>query len=116
MAYLWRIPELAQGNVEGWLAALNRLDRLRPSHVVSAAVSISTEPDSLPEALTATPACLAALREGVLQAMDDGHQPQEPGLVPLAAFARWAGYAERHAFNVQRAWRELEPVWMDRKQ
>lgn len=114
LAYLGRLPELAQGSVEGWLAALDRLDRLKPMHVVSAVVSSATEPGALPEALAATKAYLTALRKGVLQAMDEGHQPQEPGLVPLAAFAHWAGYAERQAFNVQRAWRELEPVWMDR--
>lgn len=117
LAYLGRVPELSQGSVDGWLAALDRLDRLKPQHVVSAAVSSSTVSGGyLPEALTATRAYLTALRQGVLQAMDDGHQPQEPGLVPLPAFAHWAGYAERHAFNVQRAWRELEPVWMDRGQ
>ena len=34
-------------------------------------------------------------------------------LATVPGFAAWAGYAERHAFNVQRAWREMEPVWMD---
>ncbi|OAD42023.1 hypothetical protein LPB72_12240 [Hydrogenophaga crassostreae] len=114
LAYMGRIPELSQGSVEGWLLALNHLDQLKPLHVVSAVVSSSQERGSLPEALIETRAYLTALRQGVLQAMDEGHQPQEAGQVPMPAYAHWAGYAERHAFNVQRAWRELEPVWMDR--
>jgi len=113
LAYLGRIPELSQGSVDGWLAALDHLDQLGPLHVVAAVVSSSSQEGTLPEALMATRTYLTALRQGVLQAMDEGHQPQEAGLVPMPAFAGWAGYAERHTFNVQRAWRELEPVWMD---
>ena len=113
LAYSGRIPELSQGSVEGWLAALDRLDALVPAHVVSASVSSAPRQGELPEALRVTRAYLGALRSGVLRAMDEGRQPQEPGLVPLPAFAAWAGYKERHMFNVQRAWRELEPVWMD---
>lgn len=113
LVYDGRVPELSQGSLLGWLAALDRLDALAPRHVVSAALSSAAPPDGHPEAVDATRAYLTALRQGVLSAMDQGHQPQEAGLVPLPAFAAWAGYAERHAFNVQRAWRELEPVWMD---
>ena len=113
LVYGQRIPELSQGRVDGWLQALNRLEALRPVYVVGASVSSVAEPDRLPPALTDTRAYLQALRAGVLRAMDEGRQPQEAGLVPLPAFAHWAGYAERHAFNVQRAWRELEPVWME---
>jgi glyoxylase-like metal-dependent hydrolase (beta-lactamase superfamily II) len=114
LAYLGRVPELSQGSVDGWLAALDHLDALAPTHLVAAAVSSAPGEGGLPEALRATRAYLRALRQGVLQAMDEGHQPQEAGLVPLPGFAGWAGYRERHLFNVQRAWRELEPVWMDR--
>ena len=114
LAYRGRVPELSQGSLEGWLAALDHLEALAPAHVVSAAVSSAPDEGEMPDALRATRAYLGALRSGVLRAMDEGHQPQEPGLVPLPAFAGWAGYTERHLFNVQRAWRELEPVWMDR--
>ena len=114
LTYLGRVPELSQGSLEGWLTALDHLDALAPTHVVSAAVSTASSEGGLPEALRATRAYLSALRQGILQAMDEGHQPQEPGLVSLPAYAGWAGYKERHSFNVQRAWRELEPVWMDR--
>jgi glyoxylase-like metal-dependent hydrolase (beta-lactamase superfamily II) len=113
LVYQGRVPELSQGSLDGWLSALDHLDTLAPERIVSAAVSEQSKPGKLPEAMHATRAYLAALRAGVLQAMDRGHQPQESGLVPLPAFADWAGYAERHTFNVQRAWRELEPIWMD---
>ena len=113
LVYAGRIPELSQGSVEGWLAALDHLDALVPAHVVSASVSSTHRQGELPESLRVTRAYLSALRSGVLRTMDEGHQPQESGLVPLPAFAGWAGYEERHMFNVQRAWRELEPVWMD---
>ncbi|MEZ5705542.1 MAG: MBL fold metallo-hydrolase [Burkholderiaceae bacterium] len=114
LVYSRRVPELAQGRLDDWLVALDHLEALAPAHVVSAAVSSRERAGDLPEALSETRAYLMALRQGVLQAMDEGHQPQEAGLVPLPAFSSWAGYAQRHAFNVQRAWRELEPVWMDR--
>ncbi|MEZ5702121.1 MAG: MBL fold metallo-hydrolase [Burkholderiaceae bacterium] len=114
LVYSRRVPELAQGRLDDWLVALDHLEALAPAHVVSAAVSSRERAGDLPEALGETRAYLMALRQGVLQAMDEGHQPQEAGLVPLPAFSSWAGYAQRHAFNVQRAWRELEPVWMDR--
>ncbi|HEY9096209.1 MAG TPA: MBL fold metallo-hydrolase, partial [Hydrogenophaga sp.] len=126
LVYSRRVPELSQGSLDAWLLALDHLDALAPAHVVSASVSSAERwgdtagegagagAGKPPEALRETRAYLMALRQGVLQAMDEGHQPQEAGLVPLPAFSSWAGYAQRHAFNVQRAWRELEPVWMDR--
>lgn len=113
LVYDGRIPELAQGRLDGWLAALDRLQARGARQVVSAVVSVTTQPGQPPAALGATRAYLQALRYGVLQAMDAGYQPQEAGIVDLPAFRGWAGYAERHGFNVQRAWRELEPVWME---
>jgi hypothetical protein len=47
-----------------------------------------------------------------LKAMDDGMQAQDAEKLALPAYRDWAGYAERQSFNAQRAWRELEPVWM----
>lgn len=113
LVYGERIPELAQGRLDGWLDALDRLHALGPTQVVAAVVSVATEPGQAPPALLGTRTYLLALRQGVLRAMDEGRQPQEAGVVDLPAYRSWAGYAERHAFNVQRAWRELEPVWME---
>lgn len=107
-----RVPELAQGSVDGWLAALERLAAPRPRVVVSSVVSRAVAPGGLPPALTDTRRYLTDLRTSVLQAMDQGLQASESGTVTLPAYRAWAGYTERHNFNVQRAWREQEPVWM----
>jgi glyoxylase-like metal-dependent hydrolase (beta-lactamase superfamily II) len=112
LAYDGRVPELAQGRVEDWLSALTRLEALKPRQVLSTVWSRGRE-QAPPPALAATRGYLQSLRERTLQAMDEGAQPQEIERVNLPAFQHWAGYRERHGFNVQRAWRELEPVWMD---
>lgn len=113
LVYGQRLPELAQGSLDGWLAALDRLASLRPAVVLGNTVSVA-DPGALPPALQSTRAYLDDLRGTVLQAMDGGQQAHEAGQLPLPAYEGWAGYAERQGFNAQRAWRELEPVWMDR--
>lgn len=112
LVYGQRLPELAQGRVDGWLAALERLKALRPAVVVGQTVSRADAAHPLPPALSATHAYLTDLRALVLRAMDEGRQPQEAGALELPAYADRAGYVERQGFNAQRAWRELEPVWM----
>ena len=114
LVYQHRVPELAQGQLDGWLAALERLQAQRPRHLISTLWSPAPSHEAPPPALAATRAYLAALREQTLRAMDQGVQPQEIDKVELPAFRDWAGYGARHGFNVLRAWRELEPVWMDR--
>ena len=113
LVYGERLPELAQGRVDGWLAALDRLAALRPRVVVSNVVSHAAVPGSLPPDLTSTRRYLSDLRSGVLQAMDQGQQASDATVVDLPAYRSWAGHSERQGFNAQRAWRELEPVWMD---
>jgi glyoxylase-like metal-dependent hydrolase (beta-lactamase superfamily II) len=112
LVYRDRVPELAQGHLEGWIAALDRLQALAPKQVIGTVWSVAVG-SGVPSALLDTRAYLGALRETTLQAMDAGAQPQETGRVALPAFSDWAGYEARHGFNVLRAWRELEPVWMD---
>lgn len=112
LVYRGRVPELAQGHLDGWIAALDRLMALAPQQVIATTWSVAPATGS-PPALQDTRAYLAALREKTLQAMDEGAQPQEIDRVALPAFSSWAGYGARHGFNVLRAWRELEPVWMD---
>ena len=114
LVYGDRVPELAQGRLDGWLDALDRLQARRPRHLISTVWSTAPSREGPPPALVATRSYLAALRERTLRAMDEGVQPQETGQVALPAFRHWAGYDARHGFNVLRAWRELEPVWMDR--
>lgn len=114
LVYGQRLPELAQGSVDGWLAALDRVAALRPAAMVGNTVSVATEPDALPPALVSTRQYLADLRAAVLDAMDIGKQAHEADSLALPAYTSWAGYAERQGLNAQRAWRELEPIWMER--
>lgn len=112
LVYQDRVPELAQGHLVGWIAALDRLQALRPRQVIGTTWSVAKGAGP-PPALGDTRAYLSALRDRTLQAMDEGRQPQEIDRVALPDFQHWAGYGARHGFNVLRAWRELEPVWMD---
>jgi glyoxylase-like metal-dependent hydrolase (beta-lactamase superfamily II) len=114
LVYPDRVPELAQGHLDGWIAALERLQALGPKQVIATTWSVAGAAGP-PPALQGTRDYLVALRNKTLQAMDEGGQPQNIDRVALPAFRHWAGYGERHGFNVQRAWRELEPVWMDRQ-
>ena len=114
LVYEGRVPELAQGSLDGWLAALPRLQALRPQQVIGTVWSRAPAAEAPPPALGATERYLKGLRARVLLAMDEGHQPQETAWGELPAYRDWAGYEARHGFNLQRAWRELEPVWMGR--
>jgi hypothetical protein len=114
LVYEGRLPELAQGSLDGWLAALDRLDPFPVRHVLCTVWSRPAQPGKRPPAMLATRDYLSDLRRNVLKAMDEGLQAQDAERLALPAYRRWAGYAERQSFNAQRAWRELEPVWMDR--
>ncbi|MGQ3183693.1 MAG: hypothetical protein ACT6R7_17385, partial [Brevundimonas aurantiaca] len=72
----------------------------------------SAQGDSGPVALSGTRGYLQALRDQVLSAMDQGRHAGESATVPMPEWRGWAGHAQRQDFNVQRAWRELEPLWM----
>lgn len=113
LLYAGRIPELAQGSLNGWLYALQRLTELRPAVALGAALSVAPNATSLPPMLDATRNYLQTLRMSVLQAMDAGLDGSDTRSIQLPGHAHWAGYEQRHGFNVQRAWRELEPEWLD---
>lgn len=106
LAYDGRLPELAQGRVDPWLAALQRLQQREPRWVVSSRVGDV-------RLLRATERYLRTLRQRVLAAMDAGRHAGELQSVRMDEWAGWAGHGARQGFNTQRAWRELEPVWMD---
>ena len=113
LLYDGRIPELAQGSLNGWLQTLPRLAALRPAVVVGASLSVAPDDATLPSVFEATTGYLQGLRGGVLQAMDASLDGSDVRPIALPGHAGWVGYRERHGFNVQRAWRELEPEWMD---
>lgn len=111
LVYDARLPELAQGSLDGWLRALGTMSALQPQLVIG--TTISRAEGGLVPALEATRRYLLDLRRAVWTAMDTGRHGSEVATLPLPAFAGWAGYAQRQGFNVQRAWRELEPTWLE---
>ncbi len=111
LVYGQRLPELAQGSLLGWRQALSDVQTLQPLWVVGATLA-GHRPGDAQRAIAATDAYLAQVQQQVLQGMEAGQQVSELPVRAAAPFARWAGH-ERHGFNLQRAWRELEPAWMD---
>lgn len=105
LVYAQRLPELAQGSLAGWVAALDRLAALAPRWVIGQQVSG-------PQAIATTRAYLCDLAATVWTAMEQGLSASEAETLVLPRYAGWTGYAERQGFNAQRAWRELEPLWM----
>ena len=105
LVYGLRLPELAQGSLLGWIAALDRLAALRPVRVIGLQVGG-------PESIARTRTYLCDLAATVWEAMDRGLSASEAESLALPSYRSWAGYRERQPFNAQRAWRELEPLWM----
>ena len=105
LLYQDRLPELAQGSLQGWIAALQALDRLQPVRLVG------NRP--MPRAgLAATLDYLCGLERQVLQALESGLSAAEALRIGQPARPPLAEPAARHDFNLQRAWRELEPRWI----
>ena len=112
LVYEGRVPELTQGSLEGWIAALHRLEDLRPLALIGTSVSRATY-ESTPAGLGYTRRYLESLRTGVLSVLDAGKHASEATEVQLPEYAASAGYTSRHGLNVQRAWREMESIWMN---
>lgn len=112
LVYGLRLPELAQGSLMGWRLALDTLRALPARWVVGATVS-GGGLGHAQQTIESTDAYLAHLQQAVLQGMEWGLQVSEIAPRADSPFDAWAGNPERHSFNLQRAWRELEPAWMD---
>ena len=112
LVYGQRLPELAQGSLLGWRAALVELKDLDAQWVVGATVAGGST-EQARQAVERTDAYLAQLQQAVLQGMESGLQVSELPVRAAPPFDAWAGHDARHGFNLQRAWRELEPAWMD---
>lgn len=108
LVYQRRLPELAQGQLRQWLRTLDELLALAPRVVIGQQVGDVSD-------LAATRAYLCSLQNGVLDALERGDTASQTPMIALPAFSGWAAYGERQAFNTQRAWRELEGLWMDGK-
>jgi glyoxylase-like metal-dependent hydrolase (beta-lactamase superfamily II) len=108
-----RVPELAQGSVGGWLEALDSIARLQPAPEVVIGTGISQAFGGHPaEAVVATRSYLEQLRAQLRTALDAGLHGTEPEVTAAMNPGRWVGFKAQHAFNVQRAWREVEAQWM----
>lgn len=105
LLYQDRLPELAQGSLQGWISALRELRHLRADKL------IGNQPMA-PAGLDATADYLCELGLAVMQALQSGLSATEATRIELPRYSSLAGYSKRHAFNVQRAWRELEPLWI----
>lgn len=105
LVYRQRLPELAQGQLLDWVAALERVAQWGPQHVIGTQAGGAQD-------IALTRHYLCDLATAVWQAMELGLSPGEAQTIALPRYATWAGYAQRQPFNAQRAWRELEPRWM----
>ncbi len=105
LVYQDRLPELAQGSLLGWVVALRELDRLQPERLVG------NRPTSR-SGLAATLRYLCDLERTVIRALESGLSAAEATRLELPAHRPLTGHAERHGFNLQRAWREIEPRWI----
>ena len=112
LVYAQRVPELAQGSLDQWLKALDAVMQLKPRGVISTVVSGAEEAREPLPAVASTRLYLRTLRDKAWQAMDRGLSPLDLGWADMPEFSQWEGYTQRHGFNAQRAWRELEPQWM----
>lgn len=110
-----RLPELAQGSLLGWIETLEALPYGPVNWMIGTGLVHS--PEGIPARALAAPTLdyLKSLRDEVLQRLNSGEQV--PPMAPEASprFRGWAGAEERHGFNLQRAWRELEGPWIDGK-
>lgn len=105
LVYRERLPELAQGQLLDWVAALERVAQWGPQYVIGTQAGDAQD-------IANTRSYLCELASAVWQAMEQGLSPGEAQTIALPRYAAWAGYAQRQPFNAQRAWRELEPRWM----
>jgi glyoxylase-like metal-dependent hydrolase (beta-lactamase superfamily II) len=113
LVYDQRLPELAQGSVKGWLAALQDMTALQPRMVLGSGLSVAADGHSVPPALVATQHYLQGLRTRLLAAMDQGLHGSETQSLAWPEHTHWVDFETRQTFNVQRAWRELEVEWMN---
>jgi glyoxylase-like metal-dependent hydrolase (beta-lactamase superfamily II) len=105
LVYHQRLPELSQGRLDNWLRALLALRDLQPLVVIGQRVGDSSD-------LIHTHRYLCDLHNAIAQRLSQGETASQADQVELPTYRDWVGYAQRQSFNVQRAWRELEGLWM----
>jgi hypothetical protein len=100
-----RLPAL-DGNLEGWLAAIDELSRMKVRFVVPGHGSLTSD---LGASLSREREYLTALRDGVRSELAQGQSMQHAiGKVALAERERWVLWKDVHPRNVARAYEELQ--------
>lgn len=103
------VPDLRDGSLMGWRAALRALSALPATTVVGD--GIGTAQQNIVPTLAYLDSVEHDIRRGLATGVDAADALQA---VPGEAFRHWRGFVPRHALNVQRAWLELEDEWMRR--
>ena len=107
LAYRQRIPDLQEGSLGGWQHALRALNPLPAGIVVGTATGTPAQK------LQPTLSYLDMLDGAITQAIESGADAARAlDYVPGDGYRDWRHFHPRHAFNVARAWRELEDRWM----
>jgi glyoxylase-like metal-dependent hydrolase (beta-lactamase superfamily II) len=100
-----RLPAL-DGNLKGWLAAIDGLSRKRSRLVVPGHGSLTFD---LADSLTRERAYLSALYDGVRDELAQGQSMQDAiDKVALTERDRWTLWKDVHPRNVARAYQELQ--------
>lgn len=103
---------LAQGSVQGWLDALERMAALQPHGLIGQHLVVQGE--AVPRVLQAQRRALCQLVQQTWQGLEQGWTESE---LLLHAPAGPGGEAEQrlHRFNLLRAWREMEERWINQQ-
>lgn len=100
---------LAQGQVGGWLQALEHMERLQPQWLIGQHLVASPSQVS---------ASIARQREALCELVRTSWEGLQEGLTESETLARWAPQDKRpqvqrqQRFNLLRAWREMEERWL----
>jgi hypothetical protein len=91
------VPDVSEGDIDAWLATLDRLAHLRPKFVVPD----RGEPGDA-RLITMTRRYLMSLRENVAKAMAEGVDLADvANVVDGVDFKSWELFEQRHARNVR---------------
>ena len=100
---------LAQGSVQGWLQALERIAALQPQWLIGQ--HLSAGPAQVAEALQAQRTALCALVRSAWTGLSQGWSEAE-ALQALPEDGRSPAQQRQRHFNLLRAWREMEALWI----
>jgi glyoxylase-like metal-dependent hydrolase (beta-lactamase superfamily II) len=101
---------LAQGSVQGWLQALQRIEALQPQWLIGQ--HLVAGPGQAHSALSAQRQALCTLVQQAWQGLDKGWSENEALQQPTQGDARTR---RQQRFNLLRVWREMEGLWMARQ-